>query len=242
MTLGPKHYFAALLALLFLAPPATAATVSASGSAQVFFQGTTAYDLDGNYYDWQEFVSFTGDNAVSASSGVTAPNAVSSTPTISKTYTVTNTSQSVIIDWLADIQLFTFASAQQAPDQLGEYYYDSNTYVTAGGFSAFASVNGTYVCSVLNAANPAYDCFGYMANFSDPQFNSAFGTLNPGETISFELTAQSFATQRFVAVVPLPATAMLLGLGLLGLAVGRHGRSKQPKITASVRSGHATAV
>jgi hypothetical protein len=223
MTLA-RNFLIGLLAAPLVNLPATAATVSASGSAEVFFQGTSAYDDAGNTYDWQDYASIAGQNFISASSSVSAPNGISSTPTITRNYTITNTSVNIFIDWLADFQLNTFASANSGPGARGDYYYDSNTFLTAGGISSFASVNGTYRCSVLDGNDPGFDCFGYSAFFNDPQSGSSFGTLAPGESVSFELSAQSFATQRFVAAVPLPASGLLMGLGLLVLFITRRWR------------------
>jgi PEP-CTERM motif len=205
-----------------LAGPSFGSTVNANGSGDVNFQGGNAYDSAGNFYNAYDYLTFSGNSHIQASSTVSAPNAVASTPTITQTYTITNNSVDVFIDWLADFQLLTLANGSGGQGARGEYYYDSNTYITVGGYGSFASVNGTYNCTVLNPNDPAYDCDGYSSFFIDPIFGSDFGTLNPGDSISFTLTAQSFATQRFVAAVPLPATYLLLAIGLLGLVGARH--------------------
>ena len=218
--------FALVVAVTLLPAAASlASTVGALGAADVSWQGISAYDQAGNFYDWQDHVTFDGDSHVQVASGVSAPNGISSTPTITRVFTITNTSLDVFIDWLADIQLSTFASASGDADVLGDFYYDSNTYITAGSLTAFASVNGTYRCSVLDPGSANYDCGGYSAFFTDPMSGSENGTLNPGESVTYTLTAQSFATQRFVAPVPLPPAAALLAWGVIGLGVARRPRS-----------------
>jgi hypothetical protein len=208
---------AALLVAGLGAAPAAAATVGASGSASVGFSAGSAYDILGNPYIPEDWLAFMGENEISTASGVSLPNTTASTPTFTRTYTVTNTSVDIFIDWIADIMINTFANGFIQPEAAGDFYFDSNTFLTAGSISSFSSVNATYACAEPDPLDPGFDCFGVSAFNADSQFASESGTLNPGESVTFTLTAQSFATQRYTApaAVPLPASGVLLGLGLL---------------------------
>jgi hypothetical protein len=198
---------------------AEAASVGASGSAQIFWNLQDAVDKDGNFVDGSGAYTETGTNSLFVSAGVSQYNTVSSSGTRSATYTITNTSTDIFLNWFSQIDIQSNSGGFVEDNVLGEFYYDANAFIQGGSVSAFSSVNDTYICSIINGNDPNYNCFGSSQGGNDGQSGSEFGTLAPGESISFFLEGSAFATLRQTPVspVPIPGAAVLLASGLAGL-------------------------
>jgi hypothetical protein len=211
-----KSLLAAPIACILMAGTALATTVGANGSVSVFWTLDYATDVNGNLVDGTGAVTFTGPNTLSTSSVVTTENGIAS-DTKNAVYSFVNTSSDIIIYWNAALEALTNAGASSTSSALGNYYFDSNTFVSVGGISAFSSTNGSATCSNNNPNSSGFDCFGYSQGFQDNVYDYVSGILNPGETFSFELAVQSFATTRFTPTspVPLPASGILLGCAML---------------------------
>jgi hypothetical protein len=215
--------FAVTSALLgVMAGTASATSVGAGGSVSVFWNLDFATDIDGNYVDGTDAVTFAGLSSLTTTSRVTTENGIAS-DTQTTVFSFTNTSTDIYINWSAGLEAFTSASAYSSSTQFGDYYFDSNSFVSVGNISSFSSTNGGLTCSNNNPNSPNFNCFGYAQGFGDSSSDYVYGILNPGETFSFDLSVQSFATTRFTAAsaVPLPASGALLGFAVLVLGVAR---------------------
>jgi hypothetical protein len=222
MTLFCKCIVAAFVVFCGMAGTASATSVGAGGSVSVFWNLDFATDIDGNYVDGTDAVTFAGLSSLTTTSRVTTENGISS-ETKTSVFSFTNTSTDIYINWSAGLEAITSASAFSSSTALGDYYFDSNTFVSVGNISSFSSTNGGLTCSNNNPSSPNFNCYGYSQGFGDTSYDYVYGILNPGETFSFELSVQSFATTRFAATsaVPLPASGLLLGFGVLALGVMR---------------------
>jgi hypothetical protein len=225
MNIHCKALVAAPALLFLVAGTASATSVGASGSVSIFWNLDNATDIDGNTVDGTGAVTFSGLSSLSTSSHVTTENGISSS-TNSSVYSFSNVSTDIYIYWSASVEALTNASAFSSSTLLGDYYFDSNSFVSVGNISSFSSTNGSGTCSNNNPNSPNFNCFGYSQGFGDGAQDYVFGVLNPGESFSFDLSVQSFATTRFtpVSAVPLPASGALLGFGVLALGMMRKRR------------------
>jgi hypothetical protein len=225
MNIHCKALVAAPALLFLVAGTASATSVGASGSVSIFWNLDNATDIDGNPVDGTGAVNFSGLSTLSTSSYVNVENGISSS-TNSSVYSFSNTSTDVYIYWSAVLEALTNASAHSSSNALGNYYFDSNSFVSVGNISSFSSTNGSATCSHNNPNAGNFDCFGYSQGFADGAQDYVYGILNPGESFSFDLSVQSFATTRFapISAVPLPASGALLGFGMLMLGAVRKRR------------------
>jgi hypothetical protein len=175
--------FAVTSALLgVMAGPASATSVGAGGSVSVFWNLDFATDIDGNYVDGTDAVTFAGLSSLTTTSRVTTENGIAS-DTQTTVFSFTNTSTDIYINWSAGLEAFTSASAYSSSTQFGDYYFDSNSFVTVGNASSFSSTNGGLTCSNNNPNSPNFNCFGYAQGFGDSSSDYVYGICGAAASI-----------------------------------------------------------